>query len=66
MSLACDPIDLTFPFEDLVVMALTGMSNGIDAMSKDLRVAVVGGGGGWYGVAVGHKKISTTNNLVIG
>ena len=55
-SVSSEPKELVFNVEGLAMAAMAGVSNGVNAVSKDLRVVVVNGGGRRNGVTVGHKK----------
>ena len=55
-SVSSEPKELVFNVEGLAMAAMAGVSNGVDAMSKDLGVVVVNGGGGRDVTVVGHKK----------
>ena len=61
-----EPKELIFYVKGLAMTAMTRVSNGVDAVSKDLRVVVIDSGGGWYGRgqddAVGHKRSSRTTS----
>ena len=56
-----EPKELVFYVKGLAMMAMTRVSDGVDAVSKDLWVVVIDSGGGRYGRgqgdAVGHKKV---------
>ena len=62
----CEPKELILDFKGLAVMVVTRVSYGINAEGEGYWVVVVNGGSGWYGVVVGHKRISITDKLVIG
>ena len=55
-SVSSVPKELVFNVEGLAMAAMAGVSNGVNAVSKDLGVVVVNGGGGRDVTVVGHKK----------
>ena len=65
-SVSCESEKFVLDVEVLSVSAVTRVSYGIDAEGEGYWVVVVNGGSGWYGVVVGHKRISITDKLVIG
>ena len=65
-SVSSKPKELVFDVKGLAVSAVARMSYGVDAMGKDFRIVVVGGSGGRDGVVAGHKRISITDNLMMG
>ena len=65
-SVSSKPKELVFDIKGLVVSAVTRMSYGVDAMGKDFRIVVVDSSGRRNGVIAGHKRISITDNLMIG
>ena len=66
MSVSSKPKELVFDVKGLAVSAVTRMSYGVDAMGKDFRIVVVDSSGRRNGVIAGHKRISITDNLMIG
>ena len=48
------------------MLAVTGLRYCINTESEGFQVIVVGGGGGWHNTVASHKKISNTDNLVLG
>ena len=58
--------ELVLNVEGLAMTAMTMVSDGVDAVSKDLWVVVIDNGGGWYGRGqgdvVGHKRSSRTSS----
>ena len=60
-SVPSEPKELIFYVEGLAMTAMTRVSDGVDAVSKDLRVVVIDSSGGQYGRgqgdAIGHKKV---------
>ena len=65
-SVSSEPKELVFGVKGLAVSAVTRMSYGIDAMGKDFRIVVVDSSGRRNSVIAGHKRISITDNLMIG
>ena len=59
MSLSYDPKNLIFYFEELIVSMMTGLGYCVNAESKDLRVVIVLGSGGWYNTIASHKRSLT-------
>ena len=59
-SVPSEPKELIFDVKGLAVSAVTRMSDGVDAMGKDLRIVVVDGSDGRYGRGKGdafeHKR----------
>ena len=56
-SVSSEPKELVFNVKGLAMAAMAGVSNGVNAVSKDLRVVVVNGGGGRDVTVVGHKRV---------
>ena len=61
MSFTCDPKKFVLHVKELAMSAMAGVSNGVDAVSEDLRVTEIDTGGGRYGRgqgdAVRHKNL---------
>ena len=59
-SIPAEPKKLICYVEGLAMTAVTGMSDCVNAVSKDLRVVIVDGGNGRHGRrqgdAIGHKR----------
>ena len=58
-SVSSEPKELVFNVEGLAMTVMAGVSNGVDAVSKDLRVVVVNGGGGRDVTTIGHKRVDS-------
>ena len=63
-SVSSEPKELVFNVEGLAMAAMAGVSNGVNAVSKDLRVVVVDGGGGRDVTIVGHKRVDSREILL--
>ena len=63
-SVSSEPKELVFNVEGLAMAAMAGVSNGVDAVSKDLGVVVVNGGGGRDVTIVGHKRVDSREILL--
>ena len=63
-SVSSEPKELVFHVEGLVMAAMAGVSNGVNAVSKDLRVVEVNGGGGRDVTIVGHKRVDSREILL--
>ena len=61
-----EPKELVLYVKGLAMTTMARVSDGVDAMGKDLRIVVVDSSGRGNGVIAGHKRISITDNLVIG
>ena len=59
-SVPSKPKELVFYVKGLAMTAMTRVSDGVDAVSKDLQVVVIDSGGGRYGRGQGdafrHKR----------
>ena len=62
-SVSSEPKEFVFNVEGLAMAAMTGVSNGVNAVSKDLGVVVVDGGGGRDGT-IGHKRVERREILL--
>ena len=63
-SVSSEPKELVFNVEGLAMAAMAGVSNGVDAVSKDLGVVVVNGGGRRDVTVVGHKRVERREILL--
>ena len=63
-SISSEPKKLVFDVEGLTMAAVTGVCNGVNAVSKDLRVVEVNGGGGRDVTIVGHKRVDSREILL--
>ena len=63
-SVSSEPKELVFNVEGLAMAAMAGVSNGVNAVSKDLRVVEVNGGGGRDVTIVGHKRVDSREILL--
>ena len=63
-SVSSEPKELVFNVEGLAMAAMAGVSNGVDAVSKDLGVVVVNGGGGRDVTVVRHKRVKCREILL--
>ena len=63
-SVSSEPKELIFNVEGLAMAAMAGVSNGVNAVSKDLGVVVVNGGGGRDVTVVGHKRVERREILL--
>ena len=63
-SVSSEPKELVFNVEGLAMAAMAGVSNGVNAVSKDLRVVVVNGGGGRDVTVVGHERVKRREILL--
>ena len=63
-SVSSEPKELVFNVEGLAVAAMAGVSNGVNAVSKDLGVVVVNGGGRRGVTMVGHKRVDSREILL--
>ena len=63
-SVSSEPKELVFDVEGLTMAAMAGVCNGVDAMSKDLGVVEVNGGGGRDVTIVGHKRVDSREILL--
>ena len=64
-SVSSEPKELVLNVKGLTVSAVARVSYGVDAVGEGLWVVVVNSGGRWNSVA-SHKRISTTDKLIIG
>ena len=64
MSVSSKPKELVFDVEGLTMAAVTGVCNGVNAVSKDLGVVEVNRGGGGDVTIVGHKRIDSREILL--
>ena len=64
-SISSEPKELVLDVKGLAVSAVARVSYGVNAVGEGLWVVVVNSGGRWNSVA-SHKKISTTDKLMIG
>ena len=60
-SVSSEPKELVFDVEGLTMAAVTGVCDGVNAVSKDLGVVEVDGGGGRD---VGHKRVDSREILL--
>ena len=65
-SVPCESKKLVLDVEGLAMTAVARMSYCVDAVGKDFRIVVVDSSGRRNGVIAGHKRISITDNLMIG
>ena len=65
-SVPSEPKEFVFDVKGLAVAAMTRVGDGVDAMGKDFRIVVVDSSGRRNSVIAGHKRISITDNLMIG
>ena len=63
-SVSSEPKELVFDVEGLAMAAMAGVSNGVNAVSKDLGVVVVNGGGGRDVTVVGHEIVKRREILL--
>ena len=63
-SVSSEPKELVFNVEGLAMAAMAGVSNGVNAVSKDLGVVVVNGGGGRDVTVVRHKRVERREILL--
>ena len=63
-SVSSEPKELVFNVEGLAMAAMAGVSNSVNAVSKDLGVVVVNGGGGRDVTIVGHKRVERREILL--
>ena len=63
-SVSSEPKELVFDVEGLAMAAMAGVSNGVDAVSKDLGVVVVNGSSGGDVTVVGHKRVERREILL--
>ena len=63
-SVSSEPKELVFNVEGLAMAAMARVSNGVNAVSKDLGVVVVNGGGGRDVTVVGHKRVERREILL--
>ena len=61
-----EPKELVLYVKGLAMTTMARVSDGVDAMGKDFWIVVVDSGGGRDVVVASHKRISITNNLMIG
>ena len=63
-SVSSEPKELIFNVEGLAMAAMAGVGNGVNAVSKDLGVVVVNGGGGRDVTVVGHERVECREILL--
>ena len=63
-SVSSEPKELVFNVKGLTMAAMARVCNGVDAVSKDLGVVVVDGGGGRDVTVVGHERVERREILL--